>query len=377
VRILKKFVVLFLAGALALPLFAGSYSSGSGRSYSSGSSRSSSSSAHSSSSSGHSSFSSSGHSSSSSGSRSSSPGFSSGSRSYSSGGGSSSSARPSGSSFSSGGSSSSSSGRSYSSGNRSYSSGRSSSPGSSLFGPSAPPSHSSDNGARPKSDNGARSTPPAGAGSVSRKPSDSEGYDEAAARAQAMANSRAAFTQAQQPRPAYTDPKGESRPIDAQDKTVQVLREQLDQERWLNRQARTRTFYDRYWAQPTVVYHDAYNSWFWYWLLDRSLDDRAYWAYNHRADMDQQRYRDLLTRDAQLEGRIRQLEAEARPVDPTYVPPGVDRDLVYTDDYVNAVYNPQPVPRYYASHGHSPAVVVLVIVVIVGFGVWFVFFKRW
>ena len=41
-----------------------------------------------------------------------------------------------------------------------------------------------------------------------------------------------------------------------------------------------------------VVYHDPYNSWFWWWLLDQSLETRALWAYNHRLDMDQARYHD-------------------------------------------------------------------------------------
>jgi len=197
-----------------------------------------------------------------------------------------------------------------------------------------------------------------------------------------MAESKTAITRSQRPAPAYTDPKGEARPIDPQDRTVQVLREQLDHERWLNREVRSRTFYSPYWSRPVVVYHDPYNSWFWWWLLDRSLEDRAHWAYHHRRDMDEQRYRDLLARDAQLEARVRQLEAEGRPVDPSYVPPGVERDLIYTDDYVNAVYNPQPVAEPQASQDrelrhHFPWVGVLLLAGGVAFGVWFVFFKRW
>jgi hypothetical protein len=424
----KTLLALLLVGALAMPLYAKGYSSGGGHSYSSGASHSSSapSASHSSASSSksyassskssgsasksHSSYSS-GSSNSSSGSRSSSSSpatsYSSGNRSYSSSNNSTSNnsanststkstaAKPSGGSSASGGL--------FASSGKSYSSGGSSS-NTSFSNPSTSHSPSTGGAAVPSSGgtsgSGAQSNPLKATANVSRKPDGTSSYDSAAARAQAMAESKANFVRSQNPSPAYTDSTGQTRPIDPQDKTVQVLREQLDQDRWVNRDNRTRTFYEPYWSRPVVVYHDSYNSWFWWWLLDRSLDDRAYWAYNHRADMDQQRYRDLLARDSQLENRIRQLEAEGRSVDPTYVPPGIDRDLTYTDEYVNAVYNPRPAesnygelpladghvnaaytpqsqPQYYASRHHFSFVPVIVVVAFVGFGVWFVFFKRW
>jgi len=33
-----------------------------------------------------------------------------------------------------------------------------------------------------------------------------------------------------------------------------------------------------HWYRPVVVYHDPYSRFFWWWLLDRSLDDQAWWA---------------------------------------------------------------------------------------------------
>jgi hypothetical protein len=421
----KTLLALLLVGALAMPLYAKGYSSGGGHSYSSGASHSSSapsashssasssgSHASSSKSSGSSSAShpsySSGSGSSSSGSRSSSsspaPSYSSGNKSYSSSSNPSSNssnsknstaAKPSGGSSASGGL--------FTSSGKTYSSGGSSS-NTSFSMPSTSHSPSTGGTAVPSSggisSSGAQLNPSKATATVSRKPDGTSSYDTGAARAQAMAESKTNFVRSQNPSPAYTDSAGQTRPIDPYDKTVQVLREQLDQERWVNREYRTRTFYEPYWSRPVVVYHDSYNSWFWWWLLDRSLDDRAYWAYNHRADMDQQRYRDLLARDAQLENRIGQLEAEGRSVDPTYVPQGVDRDLIYTDEYVNAVYNPQPaasndvVPPfanepvntvynpqpaapYYTPRRSSSLIPVLLVVVFAGFGVWFVFFKRW
>jgi hypothetical protein len=125
-----------------------------------------------------------------------------------------------------------------------------------------------------------------------------------------------------------------------------------------------------------VVYHDPYSSFFWWWLLAQSLDQRAGWAYNHRADMDPQRYRDLLSTDRELEARVRQLEEQKTPRDPTYSPPGLDPDLMYTDNYVDAVYNPQLDPAYFAK-GLRVLVAALAVLALLAFLIWLVFFKRW
>jgi len=79
---------------------------------------------------------------------------------------------------------------------------------------------------------------------------------------------------------------------------------------------------------------------FWWWLLDRSLDDRAWWAYHHRYDMDPARYQALVATDQQLQARVTELEAQQQVQrDPSYVPAGVDRDLMYSDQYVNRAYS--------------------------------------
>jgi len=88
-----------------------------------------------------------------------------------------------------------------------------------------------------------------------------------------------------------------------------------------------------------VTYHDPYSSLFWWWLLDRSLDDQAWWAYHHRYDMDPARYQALLANNQQLETRVSQLEALQAPRDPTFTPTGLDRDLMYSDQYVNRTYS--------------------------------------
>jgi hypothetical protein len=190
-----------------------------------------------------------------------------------------------------------------------------------------------------------------------------------------MAESKAVYMKGLQPKASYTDRGGVSHPISSADREVESLRRQLDRQRWENRELRRRDFFGRYYTSPppVVVYHDPYSNFFWWWLLDRSLDERAYWAYNHRQSMDERRYHDLLAHDANLEARIRQLEAEHVPHDPTYRPGNLDPDLMYSNSYVDAVYNPQPrvtVPL-------RAMVTVLSVLCVLGLIIWLVFYKRW
>jgi hypothetical protein len=202
------------------------------------------------------------------------------------------------------------------------------------------------------------------------------GFDQPAAQAQRKAESRRDYQMAQKPRPNWTDSGGKTQPIEPEDRRVEALRRQLNYERWVNRQAREREAFGPYYSRPPVVYHDPYSSFFWWWLLAQSLDQRAAWAYNHRADMDPQRYQDLLSKDRQLEARVRQLEQQKTPRDPTYSPTGLDPDLMYSDDYVDAVYNPQLDPAYFAK-GLRVLFAGLAVVALLAFLIWLVFFKRW
>jgi hypothetical protein len=190
-----------------------------------------------------------------------------------------------------------------------------------------------------------------------------------------MAESKQAYLKGQHPKESYTDRGGVRHPIPTADPQIDELRRELDRQRWENRELRRRDFFGRYYtnAPPVVVYHDPYSNFFWWWLLDRSLDERAYWAYNHRQSMDEARYRDLLAHDANLEARIHQLEANHVPPDPTYRPDHMDPDLMYSNSYVEAVYNPQP--RVTAPL--RAMIMVLLVLGVLGLIIWLVFYKRW
>lgn len=307
------------------------------------------------------------------------------------------------------------SGRSYSSGSRSFgrtpsmsgsrpsSGGRSYSSGGtkSAPAPSRPSSPSYSPGT--KSAPGPAAPSASGSGSKSYSPGSgtkptptprppSPSFDNAAARAQKQQESKQAFQKGSQPKSSYTDTKGQTRPIDPKDQRVDNLRRQLDEERWTNRELRRRQMFEPYYGRPPVYYHDPFSSFFWFWLLSQSLDTRAHWAYNHRSEMDEARYRELLEKDKRLEEKIKELEAKGVKPDPTYTPPGVDPDLMYTDEFVEAAYNPKPPadspPPGKAAQPAQPvratgssfaykAVTVLGVLALMGGVVWLVFFKRW
>jgi hypothetical protein len=185
-----------------------------------------------------------------------------------------------------------------------------------------------------------------GSGSATSSKPSGESFNPALARAAAVEESRVRFQQANAPKAAYTDAQGSQHRIDPADQGVQTLRRQVTPEQYTHRTERAGDFFGtQYRNIPVVQYHDPFGPFFYLWLLDRcTSNDRAEWAYHHRAQMDQARWADMVRGDAQLEARVRQLEAERRPVDPAYVPAALKNnpDLMYNDAYVTAAWNPQP-----------------------------------
>lgn len=298
--------------------------------------------------------------------------FSSEAKGYSSGGHSYSSSSSHGSSFSSSrssfGGSRSSSGKSFQSGGgKSYSSG--SSGGGGGRGYSSGKSYSSGG------DHLFSSRP----GGVASKPDASSGrftFDNAAARARKEEVSRQDYTRFKDSQRPSSSSYGGQPPIIPGSGGNSYRRPMYvpDADVLVSRPVRVRTFYAPYYSRPVVVYHDPYNSFFWWWLLDRSLDDRAYWAYHHRYDMDPARYQSLLATDQQLQARVAQLEAQQVARDPQYTPAGLDRDLMYSDGYVNRAYNTRP------TLGGQIAFWVLGVplaLAVTGFFIWLIWFKRW
>jgi len=328
--------------------------------------------------------------------------FNSQAKGYSGGGHSySSSSRSSGSfgshSFSSGGSHSFGGGSSHtfsspaksfkSSGGSSYSAG-SAWKNDSHHGYSSGKSYSSDLGhffsSGSKSDRDERPAHPAAALRRTEPEPGRFSFDTAAARAQQQQASRREYNRFKETRsaarpsadtPGAPSYQGAPPPIIARnDNSYRQPVYVPDTQVIVSRPARTRVFFQPYYSRPVVIYHDAYSSLFWWWLLDRSLEDRASWAYHHRYDMDSARYQALLAGDQQLEARVSQLETQQVARDPNYVPAGLDRDLMYSDRYVAHSYSNRPTLLGVAAFFVLGVPTALVLC---GFVIWLIWFKRW
>lgn len=263
-------------------------------------------------------------------------------------------------------------GRSYSSGSRGFSSSSFSRSSSSSFSRPSPVRSS------PSYSSGSRTS------SYSSKPTTT--FQSSIAKEQHRSEARTQYQKATAPKPAYTTSKGASVPIKPGSPSVSQIRE-MPEDKYASRKTREQKVFHHYYnTSPSVVHHynDSYNTFFWLWLMDRSVNDRAAWAYNHAPGtpngMDEVRYKELLARDKVLEARVKELEKEKKVRDPTYVPPGLDDpDLQYTDEYVNAVYNPQPKGMSWSGFFHGLWVFVkwCFYLTLIGGVIYLVFFKRW
>lgn len=208
-------------------------------------------------------------------------------------------------------------------------------------------------------------------GGYSQKPSGS--FQKMPAAEQKKVEARISYQKATAPKKEYVSPKGETVQIKPDDKRVTQIRN-LDQDKWVNRQSREAEFYSRYqnYNGPVVHYNDPYNTFFWLWMLDRGIDEQARWTYHHQKEMDEQRYKDLLKRNDRLAAEIKKLEEQGVVRDPTYCPEGMDPDLQYTDEYVNAAYN--PTVNWSSFWKFLLGCLGLVLIV---FLIWFLFFFDW
>jgi hypothetical protein len=137
----------------------------------------------------------------------------------------------------------------------------------------------------------------------------------------------------------YTNSSGKAVEFDRNSGSAQQVKS-LPKEKIDNHSERVQTFYGPPPANYAPVhYSDPFGPFFYLWLFDKaSANDRAQWAYNHRSEMDDERWKDMCAKDKQLEARVKQLEAEKKEKDPNYVPAELqdNPDLMYDSDFVQA-----------------------------------------
>lgn len=116
------------------------------------------------------------------------------------------------------------------------------------------------------------------------------------------------------------------------------------------------------------------------WLADRSAHDQAIWIHNHRDQIDDDRYRELVNQNAQLAAEMNSLKNY--PKDPNYVPPGMQRDLMYVDATPSptptATITPTPVPAAQEDTSNTGNWIAGTILAVLAGSllVWFVFYRK-
>jgi len=217
-------------------------------------------------------------------------------------------------------------------------------PSGSKYGSGSPDTGSSKYGSKGKGF--ATGGNPSGSSSSTGPPKSGNKLDPGGQLAQQKFDSKNSY-KPQAPKTEWKDPKtGQTRSFTQAEKgQVDTVRKTVTHERYITYETRYHDFYGPYGyaGRPMVYYSDPFGPFFYLWLFDRcTADERARWAYNHRSEMDDARWRDMVRRDADLEARVRALEAEKKARDPNYVPPAMkdNPDLMYNPDFVNAAYNP-------------------------------------
>lgn len=95
------------------------------------------------------------------------------------------------------------------------------------------------------------------------------------------------------------------------------------------RENRERTTFGNYYNAPQQPTRDSsFNPFFWLWLLDHK-DSQAEWVYHHRKELSDERYKELLSKNTDLEKQLKEIENKKLAQDPNYAPTGVDKDLMY------------------------------------------------
>jgi hypothetical protein len=184
------------------------------------------------------------------------------------------------------------------------------------------------------------------------------------------------------PKESYTTPKGESKPIKEDSPSVTSVRRYVTHEKYVTYDNRSSVFYHGYSPAP---YNDFFSPFLMGYLFSSAVNsnDRAYWAYHHRDQMDDARYREMLAKDAELKARIDALEKQGVARDPNYVVPGMaeNPDLQYSKEFVDAAYNPVAVeqPQESGSGGAVAMWIVIIFLVLTlgGIVVYYLFIKEY
>ena len=100
--------------------------------------------------------------------------------------------------------------------------------------------------------------------------------------------------------------------------------------------------------------------------------------YHNQHTMDQGLYQKELAKNAQLQAEVTRLKSEGTAVNKDYVDKEFKdkEDLMYSDDFVKAAYNPEVTQPPKSNIGRN-ILIVLVCLVLGGVLIYLVFFRNW
>lgn len=267
-----------------------------------------------------------------------------------------------------------SSGSSYTSGSKTYSSGvsKSSSEHTPSVAPKTTPSHEYSSGSKKYSSSSTNSNQY----STSKKVDTGGGWYDDLSSSGKQKDSQDAYNPPAPyvpPKYEYKTPAGQTKEYNYSD--VNKVRNKVDYEKYQQYDTRNQKTFEKYSGQTTTPYNDAINVWFWLWLLDQSLDTQAEWVYNHKNEIDEARYKEILKKTPGIDVKLDALEKSNKEKDPSFVPPAIenDADLQYNKDYVEKVIRPVK-PIDWAAVGSDLWVVTKVVLLIAAVAIFVYYF---
>jgi hypothetical protein len=226
--------------------------------------------------------------------------------------------------------------------------------------------------------------------STSRKPT-APVNQSAKAESAERERSRRVYAETQQakapPKPVYTTPEGRTVNVRTDSQVTSTIRSNPSSYyRPEVRQQRYETHVHHYhyqhptnwyYSQPPIYVGGGYSSAFWWMMMEWDAERRAQWFYNHQNTIERDAYQRGM-QDAAVAQRVAQLKAQNAPINQDYVDPEFAKDpsLMYTQDHIEAVYNPEVV--HSSSSGAGTVLMWLAIVGVLCVAAYVLMFQvRW
>jgi hypothetical protein len=169
------------------------------------------------------------------------------------------------------------------------------------------------------------------------------------------------------PKYEYKTPAGQTKEYDYS--AVGKVRQKVDYEKYKQYDVRNQQTFEKYSGRPnSTTYNDAINIWFWFWLLDQSIDTQAEWVYHHKNEIDEARYKEIIKKTPGIDVKLDAMEKANKEKDPGFVPSAMenDADLQYNKDYVEKVIRPVEPINWHAVGNFLMYAVGIIFIIAVG-----------